>query len=375
MDMQWAHRTRRTEIIVAWVVALGVACIGIYDFAQGSAPSGVFDLPVDLRLGLFIIACPLAAGLATRAVVTAVPREHAGHRAVILATSAAPAVLADPTYASLVLAVPLIDIRRRDAEPTRSALTLFVIGLIGFLLMAEDTPLVVAEIEAIFALSISFFIIVMFGDALGQLDRGLLAETELAQLRERSRLTSELHDSVGHHLLAASVQLRKASAIGPGDPDASSQAVDFASQAVADAISETRMIVDASQQGRGFEVESAIQDLTKRIVPASTTVTVATSGDHSMVNPLVQIALYRVVQESLSNIVRHSSAATARVESNVADDLVQLQIIDDGAGFDTRPGRPGTGVDSMRRRVEDLGGSFDITSVPGQTVVRATVPT
>lgn len=360
---------------MAWVVASGVAAAGIYDFRQGEAPDGMFTFSTDTRLAAFVGSCVLAAALASVMLETSSARLRPVLRAGVLAASVVPAVLADPTYSSLLLAVPLIDIRRREDEPLRTAWTVAVVGIVGWLLLSEDTPRVVAEVEAMFGLAISFFIIVMFGDALRQLDRGVNVETELAQLSERTRLTGELHDSVGHHLLASSVQLQKARALRERDPAESDLAVDFAAQAVAEAISETRLIIDARRHGRGFELQPAIRDLARRVKPPSTAITLDMHGDHDLIDPLAQIALYRVVQEALSNVVRHASADTAHISTLVTTGQIRLEIIDDGSGFAGSTDPAGRGVGNMRQRVEDLGGSFTITSVPGHTSVLATVPT
>ncbi len=359
---------------MAWVVATGVAAAGAYDFRQGAAPDGLFTFTPNARLVAFMGSCLLAAGLATLMIEARHGRSRPALRAMVLVASVIPAVLADPTYSSLMLAVPLVDVRRRESEPWRSIWTLAVVALVGWLLLAEDTPRVVAEVEAMFGLAISFFVIVMFGDALRQLDDGLRVETEFAQLRERNRLTSDLHDSVGHHLLASSVQLHKAQALRERDPDESAKAVDFASQAVAEAISETRLIVDARRRHRGFEMRAAIRDLAQRVVPASTTVTFNMDGDHDRIDPLAQVALYRVVQEALSNVVRHAAATSAQISTLVTLDDVRLEIIDDGTGFSIDENQTMGGVENMRRRIEDLGGTFSITSMAGRTSVTATVP-
>lgn len=372
--MDWARRTRRTEILVAWVVAGGVAAAGGYDFQQGAAPNGLFDLSADLRFVIFVGSCVLAAVLATVTLGTSSGPFRPYLRASTVVVGILAAVLADPTYSSLLLAVPLIDIRRRDTEPARSLWSAIVIGLVAWLLLSEDTPRVVAEVEAMFGLAIAFFIIVMFGDALRQLDRGVHVETEFAQLSERNRLTAELHDSVGHHLLASSVQLQKATAFRERDVAESFRAVEYASQAVAEAISETRLIVDAARHQRGFELPSAIRELTRRVVPGSTTITLNMAGDHDAIDPLAQIALYRVTQEALTNIIRHASASSAQITTLVTPQCITLEVVDDGSGFNPPVSHVEGGLENMRRRVENLGGSFAVTSSPGRTSVLATVP-
>jgi signal transduction histidine kinase len=81
-----------------------------------------------------------------------------------------------------------------------------------------------------------------------------------------------------------------------------------------------------------------------------------------------------VVQEALSNVVRHAVATTTRIATDVTSERVSVEIIDDGAGFSDPRGHARGGVENMRKRVEDLGGTFAITSAPGCTSVLATVP-
>ncbi|MGH8990053.1 MAG: sensor histidine kinase, partial [Acidimicrobiia bacterium] len=115
-----------------------------------------------------------------------------------------------------------------------------------------------------------------------------------------------------------------------------------------------------------------------------------TTGDDDRVAPDVQRHLFRVVQEALSNVLRHASAATARIEIHVAasgdgytsamcaPDHVQLVVGDDGVGFDPEARAIAArrlGLTSMRERVESLGGRFEVVSAPGQgTTVTAEVP-
>lgn len=375
MKMTNTVRNHGTELIVAWVVAAGVIGAGIYDFRQGKAPSGLLDIDSDSRFVLFIASCLLSALAASWMAISEQNHNRPWMRGVVLALSIAPGVLADPTYGSLLLAVPLISIRRNDDEPTRTLGTLAVVGIITWLVLSEDTPRVVAEIEAIFSLAIAFFIIVMFGDALRRLDQSLLAETELAQLTERTRLATDLHDSVGHHLLACSIQLRKAQALQTRDAEAASVAVGFASQAVAEAISETRLLVDATRNDQSLQLAPAVRDLVKRVVPASTDVRLDLAADLEHIDPAVHVALYRVTQEALSNLVRHASATEVALATSVGDNMISLVIADNGTGFDiSTPNKPG-GLTNMRKRIEGLGGTFELESSQDGTTIRATVST
>jgi PAS domain S-box-containing protein len=89
----------------------------------------------------------------------------------------------------------------------------------------------------------------------------------------------------------------------------------------------------------------------------------------------LEIALYRVAQEAINNAIRHGKAGQIEVELALSDGQIGLSVSDDGGGFDVA-GRnnSGLGLMTMKDRVSAIGGTLDITSQPGQTVVRATVP-
>ena len=89
----------------------------------------------------------------------------------------------------------------------------------------------------------------------------------------------------------------------------------------------------------------------------------------------VEIAIYRIAQEAISNAVRHGKAGQIEVELAMTDGHVCLSVTDDGGGFDVAgENRLGLGMLTMKDRVTAIGGTLDITSKPGQTIVRATVP-
>jgi signal transduction histidine kinase len=89
----------------------------------------------------------------------------------------------------------------------------------------------------------------------------------------------------------------------------------------------------------------------------------------------IEEALYRVAQEALANVARHSSASQAQIELAWGSEQLRLTVQDDGAGFNTgaAEGR-GLGLATMRERVEALGGVLTLSSSPGGTCVAACVP-
>lgn len=363
--------TRRSELTIAWSVAAGVAAVGTYDFVNGVPPATLLGLPDDATFVLFLAAGIAAAVLATARLVRWPHSQYL--RWSIAVVSLLPALLSDPTYASLIIAIPLIDIRRRDAEPIRSIRMLVLLAVTAAVVVAEDTPRVTNEIEAMLGLGIALVLVVLLGDALRQLDQALLVESELAKLAERNRIAEELHDSLGHHLLAASVQLNSAKAYEHTEPARAEAAIKHASSAIAEAISETRLIVNATRAQDDWFIEPSIRDLASRIVPPTTNMTIQMAGNHHTLQPTTRLTIYRVVQEALTNLVRHSSATAATIASQADVATVTLRISDNGTGLVTDAQKRG-GLTNMRRRVENLGGAFDVESSEHGTAITAIMP-
>jgi signal transduction histidine kinase len=105
-------------------------------------------------------------------------------------------------------------------------------------------------------------------------------------------------------------------------------------------------------------------------------VEVATTGDARPMHPEVEVALLRTAQEALANVAKHASASRVGLTLSYMEDLVTLDVRDDGAGFD--PGRvreQGFGLIAMRQRIERLAGELAVESEPGGgTAVSASVP-
>jgi signal transduction histidine kinase len=116
----------------------------------------------------------------------------------------------------------------------------------------------------------------------------------------------------------------------------------------------------------------------------STDIRIVSTGDAYPLSPNTQITLLRILQEALANVHKHASATEVTVTLSYMGDLVVLDVQDDGRGFDPRqsqapsadPELGGFGLCAMRERVEQLGGTLLIESVPGHgTTVVVEVPT
>ena len=356
--------TWRLDLAAAWLVGLGVFGSGLYDWVNGQPPSSVLpisDWPAFVVFGFLVLT---VAGLGSLA---ALDRVGPWWRYVGLVAGLLGALIADPTYASLLIAVPLIDVRRRVGEPLRRLLTVAALAAILLVVMTEQTRRVIAEFEAMFVLAIALAIVVLFGDSLRRMDQARTAELALARVDERNRLARELHDSLGHNLLACSIQLRNATAQQHRDPEATSRAIDLAGRAVAEALADTRLSVDNIRaDSAGFSLEQALPDLVERAAPTSMTVDVDLQGDYKSLDQLTQITLYRVAQEALTNIVRHANAGAASIQATVTGASAVLEISDDGDGFDLGSATgSGSGLQSIKERMSRIGGRLDVETKKG----------
>ncbi|MEM7339958.1 MAG: sensor histidine kinase [Actinomycetota bacterium] len=357
--------TWASDLAVTWLVGVGVLLAGIFDWSQGQPPASLLELPAIPGFALFGASVVMVVGLASMA---SLGRAHRRWYLEAGAIALLAVVVADPTYASLLALVPLIEIRRRAEEPLRLWLTVGALAVLAGLLLTEQTQRVNAEIEAMFVIVIAVAMTVGLGNALRRMDAAHALAAEGARADERSRLARDLHDSLGHNLLACSVQLRNAAAQLSRDREATARAIDLASRAVAEALADTRLSVDTVRaDNAGFSLTDALPELVQRATPTSMTVRVDVEGEHRALDQLTQMTLYRVAQEALTNIVRHANATGATIRSTVTDTDAVLEIRDDGDGFDPSSTVEGgaSGLQSLQDRLARIGGTLQVRSEKG----------
>ncbi len=198
---------------------------------------------------------------------------------------------------------------------------------------------------------------------------------------ERRRLARELHDSTGQMLAALKINLDLASAQTNGaDPEIK--------RLVEDCISITE---EMSRQLRTISyllhpplldetgLRSALRWYTEGFAQRSgILVNLEISPEFCRLPHDLEIAMFRVVQESLTNIHRHSGSTTAVIQLTQNAERVQLEVIDNGIGLPGggREGKfiPGVGIMGMRERMRQFGGNFEIVPTEKGTAIRATVP-
>jgi signal transduction histidine kinase len=204
-----------------------------------------------------------------------------------------------------------------------------------------------------------------------------LRESMEASEQERRRWARELHDDTLQGLGALRVVL--SSALRRGSPEGLADAVRDAVDQIGAQISSLRNLITELRPAALDEIglEPAIESLAGRTA-ASEGIAVETElqlGDGERMAGELENAIYRLVQEALTNIGKHAGATRVRLRVAEANGTIEVLVQDDGAGFDTGAGLSGFGLRGMRERVALVGGRLVITSTPGAgTTVRAVIP-
>jgi signal transduction histidine kinase len=202
-----------------------------------------------------------------------------------------------------------------------------------------------------------------------QLQNLLQTKEELAALEERNRLARDLHDSVKQQVFATAMQVGSARALLDEDLDAAKNhlnaAQELARQAQAELNAILRELRPLSLKDRGL-AQALKENLDEWSRVNDIEIEIRIEGEFPLSFEIEQ-ALFRVSQEALSNIARHSQASQVEVELIVDKDQVMMNISDNGIGFDiTAVEGKGVGLQSMHERLEAWDGSLQVVSIPGQ---------
>src|SRR5918999_715080 len=208
-----------------------------------------------------------------------------------------------------------------------------------------------------------------------------IRDIEQAKLRQRNQLARELHDTVGHHVSAIAIQAQAGRTLAASNPDRALKALETIEEAASRALGEMRVMVGVLRDGTeaDFAPQPAVADIEHlaRQVDGEPRIDVQLSGDFDGLRPAVEVALYRIAQESVTNAVRHARDAT-RITVDVVDEGEQVRLIvrDDGDAATTAHGSSGYGLVGMLERATLLGGKLRAGPDPGRGwTVDAVFPT
>jgi signal transduction histidine kinase len=196
-------------------------------------------------------------------------------------------------------------------------------------------------------------------------------ELALATAGERSRIAREMHDVVAHNL-SVMVALCDGAGYQVHDaPDRVVAALDQASRTGRQALAEMRQLLGVLREppaGPSLAPQPGvrqIEDVVEQVRAAGIPVTYTLSGELNEAPPGMELAIYRIVQEALTNILKHAGPGErASVRLTCTEDTVEIEVSDTGTSA-AAPGQGGTGLRGMRERAAVYGGSLEAGAVPG----------
>ncbi|HEY9608451.1 sensor histidine kinase [Allocoleopsis sp.] len=188
-----------------------------------------------------------------------------------------------------------------------------------------------------------------------------------AILQERNRIARDIHDSLGHSLTALNIQLETALKLWQSNPDKAKTFLARAKQLGSQSLQEVRQSVSAmrSDPVQGRPLEDAIASLTDELQRSTGIVPTCSLILERPLPPDVHTAVYRIVQESLTNIWKYASATEVKIQLQATINELNLSIQDNGRGFNVEANTTGFGLQGMRERTLALGGHLLIYSQPG----------
>ena len=316
---------RRAFPLVTFVVSAALV-VSYYNSGYQPGPSAI--VPVFLLVSLAYQRGPLLAGAAAAAVCLGIG---------VLVSVRDPSGLVDPsTFGVLVLALAAV-----------------AIGTAG---RTQRAARVAARARA---------------DAE---DRQRVEEEKRRAEEERLSIAREVHDVVAHSLAMINVQAGVAAHVADRRPEQAKEALLAIKEASRTALADLRATLNVLRSGEGRAPTPGLHQLPELIATASAAgLTVTADGDTDALSAPVDVAAYRIVQESLTNVVRHAEGAdTVRVAFERTQDELHITITDNGHGGTSKPGN---GLRGMTERAQALGGSATAGPAgPGGFVVHARLP-
>ena len=242
-----------------------------------------------------------------------------------------------------------------------------------------------SEVFGVALLSLPLTGVWMIGVAVGAsrtYTAGLQAQAEQRAreqvVEERLRIARELHDIVAHSMSLITVQASVAGYVGAEQPDEAVKALASIEQTGRAALHDMRrllgMLRDSDGRRRDPDLLPApgladLDDLVARTAESGIRVELKVSGERAATSTPLELAVYRIVQEALTNVIKHADATRARVVLDYGREEIGIIVVDDGRGVPDMPDKvgasPGHGLIGMHERVAAYGGRFHAGPLPG----------
>jgi len=193
--------------------------------------------------------------------------------------------------------------------------------------------------------------------------------TENTRIAERVRISRDLHDLVGHHLTALTLNLEVASHL---TQDKAKEHVDQAATVARLLLSDVREVVSDMRRDDQVDLRQSLEMLSEGVPELEVHLDIP--EERALTDPRRAQILLRCAQELITNTARHASASNLWIALETGDDGLSLRARDDGRG--AMELMPGNGLNGMRERLKEQGGRLDIATRPGAGFqVRAWLPT
>ena len=377
-------RASQSPQVFDWALALVLAVVTVAGSVGESHPTQKYSLPHGHHIPaaptaayLLVALSALALAWRRRRPVTALAVSLAAALAYTCLGYVDGAVIVNPMFA--LYAVALV-------APTGRAIALSVLTAVA--LMAAN-----AAFDPLGATSGGFFLIpgmAAFALVLGLwvASRHAYSQRESAEQArravdaERLRIARELHDVVAHTMATINVQAGVAAHVLEQQPDQAAPALEAIKNASKEGLRELRGILNVLRQADEPDLRSPAPRLSQLDVLVDNTTraglptTLAVHGEPRPLPATVELAAYRIAQESLTNALRHAGPTAATVAVDYGYDHVVLDIVDGGRGDHAPPPQgAGHGIDGMRERATAAGGTLEAGPRPeGGFRVRARLP-
>jgi signal transduction histidine kinase len=282
------------------------------------------------------------------------------------------------------LAIALGTLAISGAEHGRSIAAASILATL-FTLVADGRGLEETGFHTVFLIAAWFV-----GDSIGsrrayvreieekaeRLERERETEARRAVAEEQARIGRELHDVVAHALSVIVVQAGAADDVFEIEPERAHDAVRAIDTAARDALDDLRRVLGTLQDD-GYQPQPGLgrlDSLVEQVRATGLDVSLQVEGARRPLPASVDLSAFRIVQEALTNVIKHAGAEHAKVRVRFGDELL-LEIRDDGRGSANGNGRPGSGLIGMRERVALLGGKVETgNAAGGGFLVSAQIP-
>jgi signal transduction histidine kinase len=197
-----------------------------------------------------------------------------------------------------------------------------------------------------------------------RLEREREANIQRAAAEEQARISRELHDVIAHNVSVMTIQAAAARDVFDADPGRVREALASIESTGRSALTELRRLLSSVRDGDRPELApqpglDGLDDLIAQVRRSGLDVELNVEGERRAVSAALDLSAYRIVQEALTNTLKHASATRAWVDVRFGDSEVDVTVSDDGVGPAANGGASGRGLVGMRERVELFGGHLD----------------